>query len=157
MSAEEPENQDHKIELAQKVGRAAGAVPLGASCSAADGATPPTLGSLDSTNDSDSICLGVRVGPSLLPLHPTAVRRCQPACSSPLQRFLLRTQDVADVDRQQLQREIMGIMQQHGECCAGSSGSATRNWSEQWWLPSPSTCSLHRRSLLGLMWPAICV
>lgn len=65
MSAEEPENQDHKIELAQK-------------------------------------------------------------------RFLLRTQDVADVDRQQLQREIMGIMQQHEmapiyeEVCAevGHSSSA---------------------------------
>ncbi|KAL4444612.1 hypothetical protein ABPG77_002429 [Micractinium sp. CCAP 211/92] len=28
-------------------------------------------------------------------------------------RFLLRTQDVADVDRQQLQREILGILQQH--------------------------------------------
>lgn len=41
-----------------------------------------------------------------------------PLHSPPLdlvQRFLLRTQDVADVDRQQLQREILGILQQHGE------------------------------------------
>lgn len=32
-----------------------------------------------------------------------------------LQRFLFRTQDVADVDRSRVQREILDLVQQHGE------------------------------------------
>lgn len=36
-----------------------------------------------------------------------------------LQRFLFRTQDVADVDRSRLQREILDLVQQHGAAAAG--------------------------------------
>jgi len=43
-----------------------------------------------------------------------------------LQRFLFRTQDVADVDRRQLQQDIIELVLQHGALAVAAAGGRRR-------------------------------